>query len=47
MQKSLIRTEAEREERRQLIEVNREKRQQLTMLQNLGFVCTEKKTKER
>mgnify|MGYP006892769849 CR=1 FL=1 len=39
MQKSLIRTETEREERRQLIEVNREKRRQITMLHNLGFVC--------
>lgn len=37
MQKSLIRTEVEREERRQLIEINREKRRQLVMLQNLGF----------
>jgi hypothetical protein len=38
MDKSLIQTEAEREERKQLVQHNREKRKQLKILQSLDLV---------
>jgi len=39
MQRSLIRTEAERNARKQLVERNREQRRQLKMLESFGLVC--------
>ncbi len=46
MNKSLIRTEAEREARKQLVERNREQRKQLKMLQSLGLVCYKNHSKK-
>jgi hypothetical protein len=39
MQKSLIRTDAERNARKQLVERNREQRRQLKMLESFDLVC--------
>lgn len=43
MDKSLIRTEAEREARKALVTRNREHRRQLKVLQSLGLVCRNRK----
>lgn len=40
MQRSLIRTNEEREARNELVQYNREKRKHLKILQNLGLVCS-------
>ncbi len=45
MNKSLIRSEADRDARKQLVEHNRKQRRQLKVLESLGLVCMKYSTK--